>query len=131
VLIVVVVIGMLAAIVMLVFGSNTDKAQAVRLTSELDSMRSAILMYVNENRRRGFDPLSAADNVIISGAEAFLDKAPTSAFNIIRSADGVFVGLNVSNPSSGLLSSLNKLVKKSGLYISSSGPTYTLSMKIN
>jgi general secretion pathway protein G len=129
-LIVVVIIGILAGIVMLVFGSNTDKAEALRLASELDSMRSAIVMYVNENRRRGFDPLSEADGVIINGANAFLDRSPNANFNIIRSTDGVLIGLNVNNPSAGLTSALNKLVTKSGLYVSVSGGTYTLSMKI-
>ena len=127
---VVVIIGILAGVLMLVFGSNADKADALRHVNELDSMRSAIVMYVNENRRRGFDPLSEADNVIINGANAFLDKTPNGNFSIIRSTDGVLIGLDIVNPSSGLASALNELVKKSGLYVSVSGGTYTLSMKI-
>ena len=131
---VVVIIGILAGVLMLVFGSNADKADALRYANELDSMRSAIVMYANENRRRGFDPLSpeTEDIEIINGANAFLDKTPNGNFKIIRPSGEreVLIGLDIVNPSSGLASALNELVKKSGLYISVSGGTYTLSMKI-
>jgi general secretion pathway protein G len=48
-LIVIVIIGILAGSMLLVFGSATDSAKATRIISEMRSLKAAALMYYADN----------------------------------------------------------------------------------
>jgi len=50
-LIVIVIIGILAGSMLLVFGSTTDKAKATKVVSNLRSLKAAALMYYADNNQ--------------------------------------------------------------------------------
>jgi type II secretory pathway pseudopilin PulG len=57
-LIVCVILGILAGMMLLVFGGSSDKTRAMKIASDLESVKQAALMYESRHKTRNNDPFS-------------------------------------------------------------------------
>ena len=72
-LIVIVIIGILAGSMLLVFGSATDSAKATRVVSELRSLKAAAMMYYADNSK-----WPTVEDGGIAALNRYMDRDPTT-----------------------------------------------------
>lgn len=74
-LIVVIIIGILAGMMMLSAGSATDKAEAVKIVSNIRNIKSAVLMYYVDNQSWPTTTITLSTGN--SSIDKYLDSKPT------------------------------------------------------
>jgi general secretion pathway protein G len=116
-LIVIVIIGILAGSMLLVFGSATDKAKATRIVSDLRSLKAAALMYYADYNEW---PTEQEDSVDI-----YMDRADpwtgpedgiTYSFTEGSNSGDCFVYASGIQNYPGIQERLNDMRTESGLY---------------
>lgn len=93
-LIVIIIIGILAGSMMLVAGSGTDKAEATKIVSDLQTLKSAALMYYADHT----STTTFSGNQIAS-LDKYADKDLTTTpatFSLLASDDWWYVGREVT-----------------------------------
>lgn len=136
-LIVVAVIAILAGMTLLLYGRSVDKGEAVRILSELDGVRTALLTYSMRNATREIDPLTALvgnANLTLNEAERYLNRSVDSRLRAFLRCERVggrvtvqFVNFPVS-PS--LQRALDEAVSESDYTGRAFGGRYTLSLSV-
>lgn len=119
VLITMVILGILAGMLMLVFGGSSDKTRATGIAAELESVKQAALAYEVQHKTRNNDPLAslatAAD--FTSAVNAMLDK-PLPAdrqASLVRENDGrLHVAFDNIQADDNLSAALNRFVSQHG-----------------
>lgn len=125
-LIVIVIIGILAGSMLLVFGSATDKAKATRIVSDMRSLKAAALMYYADH---GVWPINIAnENTGVSTGNTSFDNYMDRAnyvgpeadiyYNIVKgtTSDDVYVKATGLNKHDGISKRLDEMAKESGIY---------------
>jgi len=121
-LIVIVIIGILAGSMLLVFGSTTDKAKATRIVSDMRSLKAAAMMYYAD---KGTWPTS--ESGIPDEIKNYMDRDPAestvASYDIVlSSADENFEcaieASNIGGPGGdpGVISRLADMAAESGIY---------------
>jgi general secretion pathway protein G len=131
-LIVIVIIGILAGSMLLVFGSTTDKAKATRIVSDMRNLKAAALMYYADNNEW------PAEGNLNTQLSPYMDRADVAngeyASYDIKSGD--VTGLEISGDQwikassidSDIASKLEEVADdEGGIYYDSSNP-YTFYM---
>ncbi len=133
-LIVIVIIGILAGSMLLVFGSATDKAKATRIVSDMRNLKAAALMYYADYNDWP-ENISNGENGESTGTsfDNYMDRAnyvgPENdiIYDIVTaegSSDDVYVeasGLGINH--AGVSKRLADMAKESGIYKSTSTAT--------
>jgi general secretion pathway protein G len=130
-LIVIVIIGILAGSMLLVFGSATDKAKATRIVSDMRNLKAAALMYYADYNEW---PIDIANNGVSTSTsfDNYMDRAnyvgPETGifYNIVEggTSSDVYVeasGLGINH--AGVSKRLADMAKESGIYKSTSTAT--------
>jgi general secretion pathway protein G len=127
-LIVIVIIGILAGSMLLVFGSTTDKAKATRIISDMRSMKAAALLYYTDK----------STWPTIDEITSFMDRDPqdseVASYDIVVSSGDEFecairaqnIG-GVTDGDDGVIKYLAEMAAESGVYDSNavSGDEFT------
>ncbi len=123
-LIVIVIIGILAGSMLLVFGSATDKAKATRIVSDMRNIKAAALMYYADNNAWPID--SGTTTLTTSGdiesLSSYMDRNdvnsnPDASYDIYGDGgSGLFVRAEVTGD--GIKKRLDLMEDESGLTIS-------------
>ena len=115
---------------MLTIGSNTDSAEATRITANLDALRSAVLTYSNEvgswnrNAFRTTEVPSDGGLVSIASISPYLDRS-VDRFEVLRSNDRLLAGFpDASKLTAAVADKLAKTAQQDGL-MNRSGTTYS------
>ena len=121
-LIVVVIIGILAGVMMLSVGSITDKAEAVKILSDLRAIRSASIMYYVDE---GTYPPNVTYNLDLHANDAIYAR-PINKYLGVIPADGYWIAIIANGPASvgyqgpkltqGVGAQLKAMKDKVGLY---------------
>jgi len=129
-LIVIVIIGILAGSMLLVFGSTTDKAKATKIVSDMRSMKAAALLYYTDK----------STWPTIDGIRSYMDRDPqdseVASYDIVTSSGDNFecairaqnIG-GVTNGDDGVIKYLAEMAAESGIYSTNadSGDEFTTS----
>jgi prepilin-type N-terminal cleavage/methylation domain-containing protein len=124
VLLVIMIIGILAGMSMLVFGSRSEKAEASVIMSDLDTLRNAMLAYSMEYRTRTSDGLRGWDLASAAAIQTSLDKYLDANFGRgesasrlsklkVRYTNGIEVGFDGFQASKVLREELDRRVNDS------------------
>lgn len=100
-LIVIVIIGILAGSMLLVFGSTTDKAKATRIVSDMRNLKAAALMYYADNNEW---PTQGSLNTQLS---PYMDRADV--------ANGEYASYDIVSGDQGLTISGDQWIKASSI----------------
>lgn len=88
ILLVIIILAILMGMIMLTFGSTGDRATATRIMADLDSLRSAVLAYSNEQswNRDAFDMGATKDAgmVAVVSLTPYLAKETEANFRVVR-----------------------------------------------
>lgn len=133
-LIVVIILAVLAGMFALTFGSSEDRAMATRIMSDLDSLRSAVLTYSNEQswNRGAFDSSAGLDSGMINAVSLspYLAKPIGENFRVLRVNDRLLAGYeNHSKITAAVSERLARNAGNEGL-LTSSGAVYTTGSSI-
>ena len=81
-LIIVVILGILAATAMLALGRSQDNAKAAAIMADLESAKNALLAYSMEYRTRNSDPLVEFVSVtnILTSLDKYMDAGPSAGY---------------------------------------------------
>lgn len=97
-LIVIVIIGILAGSMLLVFGSTTDSAKATRIISEMRSLKAAAMMYYADNNEW---PVVGenSENDLDKDLAKYMDRADPATgeyatYDVVSADDLTYVGTN-------------------------------------
>jgi len=122
-LIVIVIIGILAGSMLLVFGSATDKAKATRIVSDMRNLKAAALMYYADHNEW---PINIATDGESEGTsfDNYMDRAnyvgPETDiyYNIVEgtTSSDVYVEASGLNNYAGIKKRLADMAKESGIY---------------
>jgi general secretion pathway protein G len=102
-LIVIVIIGILAGSMLLVFGSATDSAKATRIISEMRSLKAAALMYYADNNEW---PVVGSGQNLDTDLAKYMDRTNPATgeyatYNIVSADNLVYVGDTAASADSG------------------------------
>lgn len=110
-LIVIIIIGILAGMMMLSTGSATDKAEAVKIVSNLRNIKSACLMYYADH---SVWPTASTPDASI---DVYLDASRPGSYDIKAGTGGTSGALVVTynSPTGGIATKLGEMAHDSGL----------------
>ncbi|ANZ45329.1 prepilin-type N-terminal cleavage/methylation domain-containing protein [Cloacibacillus porcorum] len=110
-LIVIIIIGILAGMMMLSTGAATDKAEAVKIVSNLRNIKSACLMYYADHSEW---PTADTPDASI---DVYLDATRPKSYDIKKGTGGTEGALVVvyDQPSGGVATKLGEMAEDSGL----------------
>jgi general secretion pathway protein G len=117
-LIVIVIIGILAGSMLLVFGSTTDKAKATKIVSDMRSMKAAALLYYTD---QGLWPTE------IEEIRSYMDRDPADAevasYDIAEGTastdfECAIKATNIGGGDAGVAEYLAQMAAESGVYSS-------------
>ena len=98
IMIVVVILGILAGMIMLAFGRNSDSTEAAAIMANLEAAKNALLAYSMEHKTRNVDPLNSFVGLTSSSIKTSLDKyLDGSVMSGTHTAARCFDTLNVRN----------------------------------
>ncbi len=137
-LIVIAIVAILAGLVLLATGSGGDNAEAVKILSDLDAVKTAMLAYAADHPSRTADPLkgweNAADGAIRASLDQYMDRLPERELDVEQEGlnKPIFVMFNGFAVTPGLADALDKAVAENGSYVGagSGGTTYTLKLRV-
>jgi general secretion pathway protein G len=112
-LIVIAIIGILSGSLMLTMGAGTDKAEASRIVSDLNSLKLAAGLYYADNLGGEMTPSVDALKPYMSAHEAL--SGGRYEFLSGQDAGQWFVGCDVSDASAGVRQRLKKMAAANGL----------------
>ena len=112
-LIVMTIIGVLSGSLLLTMGSSTDKAEATRIVTDLNSLRLAAGLYYADNAGTTLSPDIARLKVYITAPEKL--SGDQYMFTEGENASQWFVGCKISTQPQGVRESLKKMAANNGL----------------
>lgn len=119
-LITIIIIGILASMSLLYFGSGTDSAESVRILNELEGIQNALTTYSMENTSRNVDPLAGLDKTsALEQAERFLDRKVSDnlrdKFVYNRTGRHIEIGFEQIDTTKEMQGKLDKQATRAGL----------------
>ncbi len=122
-LIVITIIGILSGGLMLTMSAGTDRAEATRIVTDLNSLKLAAGVYYADNV--GGEMTSGISNLknYVSAPEKLDGEQTLYSFVIDEDSGEWYVGYDISSASSGVRESLQKMAESNGLLKSTSTDT--------
>ncbi|MFP4482464.1 MAG: type II secretion system protein, partial [Thermovirgaceae bacterium] len=113
-LIVIVIIGILAGSMLLVFGSATDKAKATRIVSDMRNLKAAALMYYADENSWPAD-FTAVEDYMDRTSNTGPEDDITYGFNEGDTSEDCFVEATGLDGYDGIVERLNGMREDSGI----------------
>ncbi len=136
-LIVIMIVAILAGMVILATGSGGDNAEAVKILSDLDAVKTAMLAYAADHPSRITDPFDgwrdATDLAIRASIDRYMERPIDRALDVEKDPnEPIFVVFTNFAVTPGLTKALDKAVAENGSYEGkgSGGTTYTLKLRV-
>lgn len=135
-LIVLLVVAVLAGLMVLAAGSGGDKAEAVKILSDLDAVKTAMLAYAADHPSRTADPLwgweGASSAAIHASLDQYLERPVERELDVPNAPNGaiviVFAGFTATD---GLAEALDEIIAGNESYEGDySGGEYTLALRV-
>ncbi len=120
-LIVITIIGILSGSLMLTMSAGTDKAEATRIVTDLNSLKLAAGLYYADNVGNTMEPSLSEFKNYVSAPEK-LDSALYEFVEIEETGEW-FVGYDISTATKGVRESLKKMAETTGLRNSTTSDT--------
>lgn len=112
-LIVITIIGILSGSLMLTMSAGTDRAEATRIVTDLNSLKLAAGLYYADNVGGDMSSSSISDLKAYVSAPDKLDEG--QYLFVIEESGEWYVGYDISSASSGVRDSLKKMAESNGL----------------